>query len=84
MWQVPVVSGVQRYCSWGTHWVDVKDAAEVYATTVMSGPELPVYACWTHVYEHNLGTVQQPVEREPRGPLIGRRHVAPMLPGRTP
>lgn len=71
---------VQRYCPWGTHWVDVKDATEVYTTTVMSGPELPVYACWPHVYEHNLGTVAKPAEESPRSVLIGRPDAAPMLP----
>lgn len=75
---VPVVSGVQRHCRWGDHWVPTRDAAEVYTTTVMSGPETPVYACWPHVYEHDLQTTSQ----APTSPWIGRRDAAPIIPGR--
>lgn len=69
------MSGVRRYCRWGDHWVTAKDAAEIYTPTRISGPESPVWACWPHVFEHDLQTAPQP--------LIGRRDAAPIIPGST-
>lgn len=73
---------VQRYCSWGAHWVDAKDATEVYTATRISGPEQPVHACWPHADEHHLQVAAQPVQPS-AAPLIGRPDAAPIIPGGT-
>lgn len=69
---------VQRHCQWGDHWVPTRDATEVAPDESGSGPGAIRYACWPHVYEHNLQTTSRPSA----GPLIGRRDAAPIIPGR--
>lgn len=73
------MSGVQRYCPWGDHWVDAREAAEVGGAEPISGPGIPRYACWPHVYEHSLRTAGVP-SGAPADAWIGRRDAAPLAP----
>jgi hypothetical protein len=70
------VSGVQRSCPWGDHYVAHWEAVEVSADETASGPGMPRYACWTHILSHNLKTISAPPSA-----FIGHRHRPPDRPG---
>lgn len=73
------MSGVQRHCPWGDHWVSLSEATEVEPDESGSGPGTIRYACWGHVFEHNLQTTARRAQSS--GPPIGHKDAAPILPG---
>lgn len=70
------VSGVQRWCPWGEHWVPHWEAVEVGADETGSGPGMPRYACWTHILKHELHTIAAPPSA-----FLGRPDGPPRRPG---